>query len=140
MRDIIKDMINNYFIIFTGCMAGTWIFCMLFYPDATFNLKYFQWMALFALVGDLPNMVFYSKHELSEKQQLARIIIHLILIETMLMVFAKYLGIYETLTQALVMVLIIIGVYVVVRVIDYIGNSKTAKELNERLAEIQKAE
>ena len=46
-KELKREMLLGFFYIYTGSIFGTYVFCSLFYPDLTFSLSYFPWMALF---------------------------------------------------------------------------------------------
>lgn len=137
---MIKQFVRDYFIIYAGCMMGTLVFCTFFYPAVEFGLEYFRWMMLFALLGDLPVFIFYSRRELTEKQIFLRYALHMIVLEVVLLTTAYFLGCYENFGQGCFFAMIILGVYVIVRLINYHSDSKIAKSVNQRLKEIQEEE
>lgn len=137
MRELLKMFYQEYLAIYAGSMIGTFIFCSFFFPDAKFELNYFAWMMLFALLGDLPIFVFYSKKPLTRKQDMFRIGLHLCLLEIVLLTTAYFLGCYETIYQCFWFFLLILAIYMIIRLGHYGQNTKTAKKMNERLEEMR---
>lgn len=133
LKSLIKNMIQHYFIICTGTVICTLLFCLLFYPDAEFSIFYFAWVLLFSLLGDLPFLVFYSRKTLNSKQWLMRSIFHFILLEAVLLFAAFQFGIYDNILQGIVFFFLIFFVYVIVRLIEYQHDSKVASKMNERI-------
>lgn len=137
LRELLKRMINSYFVIYGCSMMGTLLYCLIFMPDEVYNIEYFEWMLVFSLAGDLPTMVFYSKKELTEKQWRVRLIIHFVLLEAVLLVMAKYMKMYRTFLQGAVFAGIVLLVYVLVRAVCFAGDFQTAKNINDKLKEIR---
>ena len=129
-------MLYDFFYIYAGSIFGTCVFCSIFYPDATFRLSYFGWMALFSLAGDVPMLVFYSKKVLTERQFLVRMAIHFILLEAVLMTFAGILRLYESPLQAAAFFGIVLLVYLMVKFLSFQNGSREAVIINRRIQEI----
>ena len=131
-----KMMIHDFFYIYAGSIFGTYLFCSVFYPDAVFALSYFRWMAIFSLAGDATLLVFYSKKVLTERQFLMRTIIHFILLETVLMIFAGVLKLYESVLEAAAFFFVVLLVYIMVKFLSFKNGSKEAEAINRRIQEI----
>lgn len=136
IKDILKRMVIHYFIIFTGTMFATYIYCSFFYPDLTIDLHYLSQFMGFALVGDLPLLVFYSKHELTDRQIKVRYAIHFLLLELVLTVTAYKLEFYQNCFEASAFCFAVLVIYMLVRVVNFFLDKKTAKSINERLREM----
>ncbi|MBO5450279.1 MAG: DUF3021 family protein [Lachnospiraceae bacterium] len=134
-KKIIGKIILGYPIIYGGSMMATYLFCMIFDRNATFSLDYFGYMFLFALVGDLPSLVFCSKRKLSKKEWNIRLLLHFILLETVLLVFAGILGMYHTLTEGIFFFVLVMAVYVMVRGLAFAGDILEVKKINAKLRE-----
>lgn len=132
-KEIINEMIKNYSIIFTGSLLGTVVFCVQFYPDIAFDLNYLKWMFIFAFLGDLPQFVFYSSKELTQKGFYIRYGIHIIILEIILLIAAHFLGFYDTAFEGLIFFLVVLGVYFIVKLVRYLSDSKTAEKINDVL-------
>lgn len=134
-KKIIGKIILGYPIIYGGSMMATYLFCMIFDKDAAFTLNYFGYMFLFALAGDLPTLVFCSKRELSKKEWNIRLLLHFILLEAVLLVFAGILGMYHTLAEGIFFFFLTMAVYIMVRGLTFAGDIMEVKKINERLRE-----
>ncbi|MCB6476326.1 DUF3021 domain-containing protein [Emergencia timonensis] len=137
-KELKREMLLGFFYIYTGSIFGTYVFCSLFYPDLTFSLSYFPWMALFSLAGDATLLVFCSKKVLTEKQFLFRTVIHFILLEIVLMTFAGLLQLYESTLEAVAFFFIVLLVYFMVKLLSFKSGSKEAEVINQRIQEINK--
>lgn len=138
LRELVKKMITSYFIIYGCTMMGTLFYCLIFCPNDSFELNYFGWMLMFALAGDLPSLLFYSRKELNERQWNVRFIIHFFVLESVLLIFAKYLSLYETVLEGVVFAVIILVIYIVVRAVCFASDMMVADEINERLKQISR--
>lgn len=138
LREFIKKLVISYPIIYGCTMMATLVFCLVFAPDAEFGLDYLGEMLLFSLAGDLPTLVFYSKKELSHREQNVRTVIHLLLLEGVLLAIARFMGLYDTITEGIFFFFIVLAVYVVVRALAFSGDVRQAKEINQALAERKK--
>ncbi len=138
LRELIKRLVISYPIIYGCSMMVTFVFCMIFYPDSVFGVDYFGKMFLFALAADLPSLVFYSKRELSHKEQMVRIIIHLLLLEGVLLVIGRFMGLHDNMVEGIVFFFIVLAVYVVVRLLAFSDGLMQAKEINKVLEERKK--
>lgn len=135
-KELKREMLLGFFYIYAGSMFGTYVFCSVFYPDITFGLNYIRWMALFSLTGDATLLVFYSKKVLTERQFLVRTVIHFILLEIVLMIFAGVLRLYESPLQGVVFFFVILLVYLMVKLLSFKSGSKEAEAINRRIQEI----
>ncbi|TCL59047.1 DUF3021 family protein [Kineothrix alysoides] len=135
---LMKKMISLYAVIYGGSMFGTLVFCTIFYPDETFGLGYFTWMLVYALLGDLTMLVFYSRKELTEKQLLVRQTVQILLLEIVLLTAAYQAGMFQGVMEGAVLLLVILGVYMMVRFIGFRKDLQLAKQLNARLQERKK--
>lgn len=138
LRELLKRMVNSYFVIYGCSMLGTLLFCVIFDPEVAFDVQYLEWMLLFSALGDLPALVFYSGKELTLKQWRVREIIHFVVLEIVLLVAANCQEMYETFWQGVVFAGIILLVYVLVRAVCFAGDFETARNINDQLKEIRK--
>ena len=138
IRKILKMMMRNYLLIYAGSMISTWVFCIIFEPDACFDLNYFAWMMIFAACGDLPVLVFYSRKKLTEKQWKIRFAIHLILLEIVLLTFAYFAKMYQTFRQGFLFAILIFAVYLIIRLFEYRSDKKDAEKMNMKIQENRK--
>ena len=135
-KELKSGLLAGFFYIYTGSVFGTYVFCSVFYPDISFGLSYFRWMALFSLAGDATLLVFYSKKVLTEKQFLVRTVIHFILLESVLMTFAGILKLYEGPLEAAAFFFTVFLVYLMVKLLAFQRGSREAAAINQRIREI----
>ncbi len=139
-EELRKCLVDDYFIIVTGTLIGTLVFCSIFERSATFSLLYLGWVLLFSFLADLPLCIFYSKKELTEHQWMIRFILHFITLEGLLLTLAYLADMYHNLIGGVVFALIVAGVYILVRYTGHQINMRIAFKMNENLKRIQDTE
>lgn len=127
--DLIRQLIRDYFVIFGIRIIGT----VFLTPPNTINRDYILLAMVFAAVGDLPSIVFWSKSELTENSRRLRRIIHFILLETVILIFGGITGIVSGFAEYLIFAIEIVVIYVIVRLITWRGDLATAKKINNKL-------
>lgn len=136
MKPILKEMIRHFFIIYTGAVFGTFIYCFIFDRDAVFGIDYFIQVFFMSVFGDLPLLIFYSNKELTQVQMKRRHVLHFFIIEIVLLVVGKWFGLYgDTLAEAGVFFAVVAFVYFLVFIFGYLMNAATADEINKRIEE-----
>ena len=139
MKAIFKHMFSHFFVIYTGAIFGTVIFCFLFDREAAFGIDYFISMIFLSLLGDLPLLVFYSKTELTKAQLKRRYLLHFCLIEAVTVVIGRSMGLYgDSFAEAAVFFLIVAFVYLLVLMARYISNRIVAEEINKQIEQRRK--
>lgn len=132
LTELLKKMIRDYFVIVTGTVIGTLVYCVVREPDALFKVSDFLWILLFALAGDLPTLIFYSSKELTYKKWKIRIQLHIIVLETLLLSIATYSGIIKSVfPDGVFFAVIILFVFFMVWAVHWRLDKKTAKDLNQ---------
>lgn len=138
IKSFLKQLVQQYFVIYTGSMFGTFFFCKALVPEAKFGLDYFLWMMIFSLMAEIPMVAFYTKKELTRRQWEIRTIIHFFLLELILMTAGGMAEMYHGIYQAFWFAVTILGVYVLVRFVTYLLDVNTADQLNQKLQERRK--
>jgi len=136
MKAILEKMVRHFFIIYTGAVFGTFIYCFIFGRDAVFGIDYFIQVFFMSVFGDLPLLIFYSKKELTKAQMKRRHVLHFCVIEAVLLFVGKWFGLYgDTFTETGVFFAIVAFVYLLVFIFGYMMNAATAEEINKRIKE-----
>lgn len=136
-ENLLKTMFRSFFIIVTGIIASMYVFCLIFYPDASFSLHDIGGILVMAFVSDLPYLLFYSGKELSKKQMYIRKLIHLPVLLTVVLYFAclwDWISLNHT-REVLTFVLLFLFVYIMVFLTCKYQDQKLADKLNHRLRE-----
>ncbi len=133
MKEFIRTLVRNFFVIYTGSMFATFCFCTVFYPDTKLEISYILWMFVFSLCADLPSLVFYSKKELSKVQFRIRQVFHLLLLEAVLLTAAGIYGMYHGLFEGFCFGLLVVCVYVGIVLVLYWLDWGVANVMNKKL-------
>jgi len=133
--ELLKAMFNAFFVITTGAIISMYIFCLIFYQDASFSLKDIQGILMVAIASDLTFFVFYSRKDLGKKQMLVRSAIHVPVVLAVLLFFANLLDwvSMNSPRELIVFILLVLGVYAGVSLFTGYKDKKTADTLNEGL-------
>lgn len=131
--DLARQFIKDYFIIFGILIIGS----VFLTPPETINRDYVLLTMTFAAVGDLPSLVFWSKSELTDQSRKWRTIVHFLLLETLILVYAGMTGIVTGVIEYAVFALQILIIYGLVRVITWRSDLSTANKINKELKNFQ---
>lgn len=127
--NLFREMLRNYFIIFSVLTLLT----ALLNPTFTFTSRTILLIAVFALVGDLPNLVYYSKKQLSNKSRYIRGGIHFVLLEVVIVTLGNVTGQVSEVKQSVLLALEVLVINVLVVFITWLIDRKTAKDINQQL-------
>lgn len=134
---IFKKMVISYFIA-TTCITGAMaVVGMLFEPTVRFGYEAFLSPLLFGAIATLPGLVQYSKKELSLQQTLLRDLIHLILLETLILLVLWANGMVTSGAIAFSLALAILIIDLTVHLVMWINDKKSARELTSGLKKLQ---
>ena len=139
-KELMRDMINTYFMLVTMISGVMLILGVNFMPDASFGYEAFKMPLIYAAFGTLPNIVMYSKKELTMKQLLFRKMIQLILVEVIVVAVAVPAEVIKEGKTELIMSLVIsiLFVYILTHLIDWYQNYLAAKKMTEELLAFQR--
>jgi len=127
--ELIRQLIKDYFIIFGILIIGA-VFLV---PAEAINRDYILLTMTFAVIGDLPSIVLWSRSELSEQSRQWRSILHFILLEAVILIYAGIIGLVSGLLEYAVFAMEILIIYFLVRFITWRGDLATAKKINKKL-------
>jgi len=137
LKDFIKELIRNYFIIFAIIVIMITLLRQIFSPGAYFELTDIFIYMICALVADLPSMIFYSKKEISEKEMRLRRIIHFVILEAVLLTLANVMGWVTGGLNTFLFALQIGVIYMLVRSFSWLDDRRAARKINEKLKEMK---
>ena len=139
-KELIRDMINTYFMLTTMILVVMMVLGTYFMPEVRFGYQDFKAPLIYAAWGTLPNIVMYAKKELTMKQMLVRKMIQLILVEVIIISVALPKEIIENGNSVLVISLVscVFVIYVLTHLIEWYQDSLTAKQMTEELLNFQK--
>lgn len=140
-KELIRDMINTYFMLVTMILGVMAVLGMYFMPDVTFGYEGFMAPLIYAAYGTLPNIIMYAKKELPMKQFLIRKTIQLILVEIIVIAVALpakviWEGKAEVVVSLAVSVFVI---FILTHLIEWFQNCVSAKQLTEELLSFQQS-
>ena len=120
-KELIRDMINTYFMPTTMILAAMTVLETYFMPEVRYGYEQFETPLIYAAWGTLPSIVMYAKKELTMKQMLVRKIIQLILVEVIVISVALPTEILESGNCVLVISLVIcvFVIYVLTHAIEW---------------------
>ncbi len=138
-KENIKSIISSFFIIVTLVNIATFILGSVFRPDARFGYDAFLSPIIYGICSLIPFAITYSNRELKLKELLFREVLQLISIEVILCLLAfggKAIN-KENISLIISFCVSIFIVYVLVNVITWLLDVKTAKEMTNDLHEYQ---
>ena len=133
-KELLRMLMNHFFICYTCTMLATILFCNLNTPVTTqLSVSYLWKAAIFSVCADLPAVVYFSKRELSRRQWWIRTAIHTVLVEIVLLTAGYSFGMYTGAGGFILFFFVVLAVDLVVRLVSYLNDRNTADEINARL-------
>lgn len=136
-KELFKTMVRSFFIIATGIVCAIYLFCRMFYPDASLSLHDLGGTLLLAFFSDLPFLLFYSPRELSKREMNLRILLHLPILLAVVSYFSYLWGWIhmDRNGQVFVFLVLVLAIYLIVYAITSFYDKKLSDKLNSRLRE-----
>lgn len=138
-RELLAKMFRTYFVLVTLINVAICVSGSITQPDSRFGFSVFILPLVYALAGILPQVVMYSRHELSIKEVLLRKFVQLLLIELVvngIILGENALRPEYTFFVKTVSICVVI-VFVLANAISWIMDCAFAKKLTRELAEFQ---
>ncbi len=137
-KDMFVKLMMTFFVV-TACVTILQaVFGAVFMPDAVLSWRAFYSPPLLGALSSLLSLVTYSSRELTMKQELCRKALHLFLIEILVLTLNRFSGnIYSTKVWIALIICVAI-IYIVVNLVLYINDQKSAEKFNRQLKEYQK--
>lgn len=133
IKVLIRKMIVQYFWVLSGTMIAIIIYCTIKMPETVFTIK-FMWQILgLCLLSECPMFVFYSRKELRKRQWYMRELLHTVLLELVLLIAGKKMGMYQGLFDGILFAAIIFIVNVFVKIMNYTRDWRVADKINRQL-------
>lgn len=139
-KEIMRNMIRDYFIITTAVLICTIIFCHIFNPKGIFSVRELEYILLIGAATDLPTFIYYSKRELTEKEFEIRFILQIILIAVIVIFMLEQAG-WTNGYQPAEIIMIVADACVIsllVRFGFWQRDKNLANKMNEKLNELKK--
>lgn len=131
----LEFIVRRFLLTYGFTMLATAFFCITFQLGDTIEVVYLGQAALFSICANAVSLVYFSKHELSEKEWMTRTGIHTVLLEIVLLTFGHWCNMWNGPVQGFVFFVVVLLVDVGVSLLEYGQNAVTARELNQRLKE-----
>jgi hypothetical protein len=139
MKERIKDILNSFFITVTLINVAMLVLGKLLEPDQVFGYEAFMYPLIYGLIGTIPSIVIRDKKELSVKQELIRKVMNMPLIIVLMLAF-MFGGreiTSELIAAAEGVAISIVIIFVLVNLIIWWLDLKTAKDMTEDLLKYQ---
>lgn len=140
LLDLIKRIIYDFFVIFTGIIFCTAIFSKVFIGYGSYEVTtIFQLMILSFLCSCL-TLIFYSKEELSKKGLIVRKVIHFICLEffTTFIIFKMNWVNSKDIRNVFTIMIMIFIIYAIVNLVGWFTEKNEADKINKKLKELYK--
>lgn len=134
-KEHVKSVMSYFFVIVTLINVATFILGELFHPDERFGYEAFLSPLIYAAVAVIPMLCMYSKKEFTIKQQMIRELLLLAAIEIILIFFSLGADSLDpgNLVLTVSFALSVLIIFILVGVIGWLLDWKTAKKLNADL-------
>jgi hypothetical protein len=135
VKDTIKTMLVEFFIILSGTTICSAIFCTVFYRDVVLGVSFLWELIALSFLTTLPQLLFCSKKEVSKKQMRIRQSVHVVLVVALL-VFLGHLWDWVEFTsvvEPLAFIALVLLSYTAIAAYMYHRDKKLAARLNEKL-------
>lgn len=139
MKERIKDILNSFFITVTLINVAMLILGKLLEPNQVFGYEAFMYPLIYGFIGTIPSIVIRDKKELSVKQELIRKVMNMLLIIVLMLAF-MFGGreiTSELIAAAVGVAISIVIIFVLVNLIIWWLDLKTAKDMTEELLKYQ---
>ena len=135
-----KSMLQDFFVITTFVNIVMFVLGSIYRPGVTFSYEILLFPPLYGFLGTIPSWILYSKKELSTRQIVVRKILQVIVLE-LILVLAIFGG--ENLSKENIPVITALAisvflVYVLVSIVSWLLDVRTAKAVMKELSEYQK--
>ena len=135
MKERIREAAGSYFISVTLINAAMLILGSLLSPHQRFGYEAFLYPLIYGLIGIIPSLIISTDKELSVKQVIIRKTMQMLLIIVLLLAFMfgdDPLN-RQTIFMAAAVALSVVVIYILVNVIMWMLDARTAKSMTEDL-------
>jgi len=139
LKDILRSMVNDYFVICTGIVICQLVLRMIFSPNVGLSVNELILILVGGAVFTLPHLAFLSYKVLTKKQWIQRRIIHFITLMTTILIFAHLFGWLSgsNLLEHLVFIASVLVVYLLVGLVSWQIDHSNSEAINRRLKELR---
>ena len=139
MKERFKDAFTSFFISVTLIDAAMLILGMLLRPEQQFGYEVFLYPLIYGLIGMIPTLIITTDKELTIGQVLLRKVMQMLLIMVLLLafMFAGRPMDREQILAAAGVAMSVAVIYVLVNVIEWMLDLRTAKGMTDDLLKFQ---
>lgn len=139
-KEIVYKSVTVYFVLVTCITAGIAILGTFLDPEARFGYSSYFSPFLFAALGIIPNLLMYSKNELTNKQIILRKILQLLVIEAEVVGVAILSPMIPTERPEIIigLAVCVFVIFILVNFITILSSYFSAKQLTKELAEFRR--
>ena len=139
MKERIREAAGSYFISVTLINAAMLILGSLLSPQQRFGYEAFLYPLIYGLIGIIPSLIISTDKELSVKQVVIRKVMQMLLIIVLLLafMFGDASLKRQTIFMAAAVALSVVIIYILVNVIMWMLDARTAKNMTEDLKRFQ---
>ena len=139
IKEYFKTTVRNFFIIVTLVNVATFLLGSIYQPEARFGYEAFLSPLVYGALSFIPMWIMYSPKELSVKQLLFREALQLVSLEVILILlgFGTNNLSRENVKLILSFACSVLVIYVLVHVISWLLDSRTAKIMTKELEAYQ---
>ena len=139
MKERIRDILNSFFISVTLINVAMFILGRILEPTQVFGYEVFLYPLIYGFIGTIPTMLIIDKKELSVKRELIRNVMKMLLLIVLMLAF-MFGGreiTSELIAAAVGVSLSIVIIFILVNLIIWWLDLKTAKDMTEDLIKYQ---
>jgi hypothetical protein len=132
IEELTRAMLRIFTILVTIVTLGMYVFCIVFNPNTNITPADIGGILLMALVIDLTFFIFLSRKELSKKQMIFRVVVHIPILFAVLLYFVhlwNWVDIRDPI-EVIFFLLFVLGGYALVLTVTAYQDKKTADKLN----------
>ncbi len=139
MKEHLKECLRNFFIIVTCINVAMFVLGSIFQNGQQFGYEAFLYPILYGVLGSIPNLLMREKKEPTIKQYVIRQMLGALL--CMALLFAFMFG-GKPVTAHVIMIaggvaMSVIAIFIVVDIVTWILDSKTAQDMTADLKALQ---
>lgn len=132
-KEFLISWLRRLALIHGFTMMMLYVICRLVNAEPDIDVAFLGNMILFSLAGTLPGMIYYTNHELSEREWWVRTGIHFVLLNLLLLPISHAIGLWQGPIGCVTFIALILIVDVLVHLVSYGMDWATARNINKLL-------
>ena len=141
MKERIRELCSTFFISVTFINVAMLILGFLLRPDQKFGYEVFLYPLIYGAIGVIPGIIIHTKRELSIRQVIIRKVLQLVLILVLMLAFMFAGQPFDPgmIPAAAGVSASVVVIFVLVNVIEWLFDIRTAKSMTEDLKRFQES-